>query len=1168
MLFKTSGVARAEEAVPGLRPVWKVASAQRRSALLAMALCVGMGSAGAATTLTRTNAFDYSPVTGLLIKEVVEPGDPALCLVTEHGRDATFGQKTSTTLRNCNGLAAALPGGVAESAAPGAPAAFAARTTRYVYSADRRFVTTLTNALDQTQSTVEYEPRFGLPVKSTDANGLVTAWAYDAMGRKVIEKRPDGTGTRWTYEYCVGVMVLDKPGTASCPTVNNVVGVIAVTATPVKGPIDVVAQTTGLANGPYTRVYEDALGREIRTETQGFDGSGSSQLVLQDTWYDALGRVSRKSRPYFSGATVAWTVLQYDLLDRITSVSEPSAAGTAVTTKTYNGLTVTTDDPLHHVTTRTLNLAGQLALVTDAMGGTLAQEYDPAGNLVRTTDAKGNVISIEYDLRGRKLALHDPDLGQRRYTYNAVGEVVSQLDAKGQTTSFGYDRLGRMTSRSEPSLNGSWFYDRYADGSACAFGIGSLCETRADNAHVRKHGYDSAGRRTSTTSIVGSSYTSSLAYGVDGRLATQTYPGGQQLRYDYTPLGYLQGVTDLRTNQALWTANSRDAEGRVKKATYGNGVESTNDYYVDGRLKTRQTGVGTDYKVQNLSYAYDLGGNVSTRLNLGTGVSAFYGYDALDRLTSETRSGGALAASQTIAWTYDSIGNLASRQEGGDTNTYVYPTSGQGSLRPHAVSKVSGWVNGVALPAYGYDANGNLTSGAGRTVAWTSFNKPQSLARAGHQLDYLYDAEHDRVKETYLVNGVVQRSTVYLNGPGGVGLAYEEENGAGGLKRQHYVNVLGETVALLTQQANGSWSTRYWHQDHLGSVAAVTDETRAVVERMDYEPFGKRRVADGRTDVYGTLAPAEDRGFTGHEHLDEIGLIQMNGRIYDPALGRFMSADPRLQAPNYLQSYNRYSYVFNNPLNGTDPTGYFSYTPYGSSDTSTYQSFSGSSNPSSPTMLESVTVTAPRWKGGPEATSGSAAYSVAITIPAPSPRPVIGTRDLPFGTITSFLMRRWPLGIVVLGALDFTGVVDLDATTRRHVVSVKDLHTRMDGDKEKEKALGVVEGGDGAQGGTWDVPKDAKDKIPEEWGEGEPNRKGEGRRWKDPEDEKGTGVRIDKGDPKNSQPSQQVDHVVVRDKGRVIGRSGRPIDGSIKDNPSEAHIPLSEWSKWSSWNKP
>ncbi len=64
------------------------------------------------------------------------------------------------------------------------------------------------------------------------------------------------------------------------------------------------------------------------------------------------------------------------------------------------------------------------------------------------------------------------------------------------------------------------------------------------------------------------------------------------------------------------------------------------------------------------------------------------------------------------------------------------------------------------------------------------------------------------------------------------------------------------------------------------------------------------------------------RGFTGHEHVDHADVFHMNGRIYDPTLGRFMQADPIVQAPDNLQSLNRYSYVFNNPLSYTDPTGY------------------------------------------------------------------------------------------------------------------------------------------------------------------------------------------------------------------------------------------------------
>jgi RHS repeat-associated protein len=118
-------------------------------------------------------------------------------------------------------------------------------------------------------------------------------------------------------------------------------------------------------------------------------------------------------------------------------------------------------------------------------------------------------------------------------------------------------------------------------------------------------------------------------------------------------------------------------------------------------------------------------------------------------------------------------------------------------------------------------------------------------------------------------------------------------------------------------------SLRYFHHDQQGSISAVTDEAGFLLERMAYDPWGKRRGVGGAADVTDSMVGrTTDRGFTEHEHLDEMGLVHMNGRIYDPLVGRFMSADPFIQAPSMLQSYNRYAYVMNNPLNLTDPSGY------------------------------------------------------------------------------------------------------------------------------------------------------------------------------------------------------------------------------------------------------
>ncbi len=179
-------------------------------------------------------------------------------------------------------------------------------------------------------------------------------------------------------------------------------------------------------------------------------------------------------------------------------------------------------------------------------------------------------------------------------------------------------------------------------------------------------------------------------------------------------------------------------------------------------------------------------------------------------------------------------------------------------------------------------------------------------------------------------------TTWYLHGDNNA-LVFEKELKANGVtENRHYLQAAGMTFALVTTRSGTGVSStasdlskrsaqvRYFHQDHLNSMAVITDEAGQVVERLAYDPWGKRRNANGLADKNDSLVgQTTDRGYTEHEHLDEVGLIHMNGRVYDPLIGRFMSADPFIQSPGNLQSYNRYAYVMNNPLAFTDPSGYF-----------------------------------------------------------------------------------------------------------------------------------------------------------------------------------------------------------------------------------------------------
>ena len=121
-----------------------------------------------------------------------------------------------------------------------------------------------------------------------------------------------------------------------------------------------------------------------------------------------------------------------------------------------------------------------------------------------------------------------------------------------------------------------------------------------------------------------------------------------------------------------------------------------------------------------------------------------------------------------------------------------------------------------------------------------------------------------------------------------------------------------DRVAILKTRSDSTQDTRYVHTDHLGSIDTVTDDLGVVVERLAYDAHGKRRQVDWLDSPITIIAQETPRGFTDHENLDQLGLVHMNGRVYDPTLGRFLSADPFVQYPESTQGLNRYTYVNNN----------------------------------------------------------------------------------------------------------------------------------------------------------------------------------------------------------------------------------------------------------------
>ncbi|MCW5620467.1 MAG: RHS repeat protein, partial [Burkholderiales bacterium] len=585
----------------------------------------------------------------------------------------------------------------------------------------------------------------------------------------------------------------------------------------------------------------------------------------------------------------------------------------------YNALEVTTTrystaNTPNQTRIERKNSQGQTAWVKDTQNNQITYSYDPFGNLTQTVDALGNVTTLTYDLRGRKTGMVDRDMGSWSYAYNALGELIRQTDAKAQVTTMTYDKLGRMTQRNEPDLISNWYYDTRFGGAACAKGIGKLCEARADNGYRRVMTYDTLGRTYEVATYIdnpSTPYKTRVTYDANGRVEKHVYPTGYAVKYNYNALGYLTEVRRSHSSDVLlWRVDAMNAEGQITQQTHGNNVVTNHNYdLTSGRLLSTTAGAANG--VQNMTYAYDTLGNLKQRQDGNFSQVENFQYDALNRLTAWQIAGSGISGTISKTVSYNALGNILTKSGVG---TYTYNASGATSIRPHAVASITGTVNGVVNPTFTYDANGNMTSGAGRTYTYTSYNQVSQITSGGNVVSFSFDVDHQRVKEVG-----PNDTTIFVMAEG---VHYEKKIVGSSVTDMHFIRAYGMTVALYSMRS-GTVQTRYFHLDHLGSIRVITRETRAVLERLSYDPWGKRRFADGNDDPGNTISSAvTDRGFTQHEHLDEVGLIHMNGRVYDPLLGRFISPDPFIESAGSLQDFNRYSYVNNNPLAYTDPSGY------------------------------------------------------------------------------------------------------------------------------------------------------------------------------------------------------------------------------------------------------
>jgi len=779
------------------------------------------------------------------------------------------------------------------------------RTSKVFYDNSGLFPEKNENAIGHTNKKV-YDSLHGVVTSSTDVNALTTSYSYDNHGRKTASYSPDGNHSEKKREWCdinLG-MNCTVPKISNGPEFLDQTISYVVTTYQKRG----TTQYT-----PPVKTYFDKLNRQIRTETVSFDGA----VVYVDSNYDTQGRLVAKTSPYFSNLPNEKnpTIYSYDDLGRTIKTITPT--GTVVTTA-YNGLTTT-------ITTQIFNPTRIESKVEkkDALGRTLSirdnayqtirfdVEYDVQRNHISTTtDPEGNITKITKDKLGRKIAMSDPDMGNWSYTYNVLGEMVSQKDAKNQVTIMKYDALGRMTTRSDADgLISEWTYNDnlIAGNTPRNKAIGKIDTETSTNGYKKDYYYDGLGRPyANIVNINGVNYRTDTTYDTYGRLNSLYYPtsvnGRFTLKHHYKN-GFLEKITSTDSATLYWKADFRDEKGQIQYDSFGNNIKTLRTFDEGGRVTWLN--IGNTLTNYDASYDYDSAGNLTSRTTQrnqsGSPLIEDYTYDNLSRL--KTVSINQLG---NINLTYDGKGNIKTKTGVG---SYSYYTN-----RPHAVKNAAG-------NNYYYDANGNLYMGAGRSISWSSYNKPTYIVSSQGSSEFDYSPSRKRFKHYQTNNSSNTNKTTYY-----VGGSFEKVvNSSGVTEYKHYLRNGDQTIAIHTRRSNGSTETDYLLRDFQGSTIAVANSSAQIKGQTDFDAFGARRPILGQS-VIDSIIGSFPRGYTGHEHLDNLGLIHMNGRVYDPKLGRFLSADPFIQFPNNLQSYNRYSYVLNNPMSYTDPSGFFSWS--------------------------------------------------------------------------------------------------------------------------------------------------------------------------------------------------------------------------------------------------
>ena len=473
-------------------------------------------------------------------------------------------------------------------------------------------------------------------------------------------------------------------------------------------------------------------------------------------------------------------------------------------------------------------------------------------------------------------------------------------DPLGHSYAIHYDDFGRIVSRVGPEGTTSYTYYHNASTEYNDDHISQIIGFYGDETDLT---YDALMRVKTKKKIVdGINYTTTFTTDTYGDVTKAVYPDGVTVSKVYdrncslTATKLQDGTTGVVKN--VFTATKINGAGVYTGYMLGNGKSSQITYDMTMGRPTRYYTSG----IQDLNFVFDTNtGNLVSRKDAIHNLTETFTYDNLNRLT-----GNKVNNVQQLHIDYDnnggvSLGNIVTKSDAGK---YVY-----NATKVNAVAYITDTGSNGSPPPPNISMNE-------QKIGYTPFLMTDSISEDGVVVRYKYGFGYSRVKSVKSVNGSITETRYYFG-------SFERQI-KGSINRYiHYLHNGKQLYAIAVKTGSTPVKIYYTYTDYLGSILAVTDSMGTVIARQNFDPWGRHRNATNWS--YSNISSVPDwlyRGFTGHEELPEFGVINMNGRMYDPLQGRMLAPDKLVANVLSSQAYNRFSYALNNPLLYVDPSGF------------------------------------------------------------------------------------------------------------------------------------------------------------------------------------------------------------------------------------------------------